>query len=115
MHILCVDDENLVRNITCDMLRDLGHTVSEASTGNQALDRLGQVDDAIDLLITDIRMPGLDGLRLAEIARATRPDLPVIYFSAFTPVEPHVDSNSLRLEKPCSLGALDAAVEKIMH
>jgi CheY-like chemotaxis protein len=115
MHILCVDDEALVRNVTCDMLRDLGHQVSEAASGTEALDRLQQRDDMIDLLLTDIRMPGLDGLRLAQIARTSRPDLRVIYFSAYALVEPESDANSLRLQKPCSLGGLDAALSRMAH
>jgi CheY-like chemotaxis protein len=113
MHILCVDDDPLVRNVTCDMLRDLGHKVSETSNGNQGLSRLRQTGDAIDVLITDIRMPGLDGLRFAQIARGDRPNLPIIFFSAYAPVESPDEFYSIRLQKPCSLGALDAAITKM--
>jgi CheY-like chemotaxis protein len=66
--ILIVDDENLVRLATAEMVREMGHRVIEAATGSAALDRLNSREE-IDLLITDYLMPGMRGSELAEDAQ----------------------------------------------
>ena len=110
MRILCVDDDRLVLAVTSDLLRDLGHEVIEAVAPTDAI-RILDTIDSIDMLVTDIHMPGnLDGLGLAQYAKAARPGLPVIYFSGLSHVvPPNIEGTVLR--KPCTLGELDLAVE----
>ncbi|MDB5857336.1 MAG: sensory box protein [Ramlibacter sp.] len=80
--ILLVEDDELVRRFASDQLIDLGYTVLQAQDGPQALAILVQ-DDAIDLLFTDVVMPGMSGRELADLARAQRPALRVLYTSGY--------------------------------
>jgi len=110
LRILCVDDDGLVRAVTADLLRELGHDVIEASGGNAAAGIIAAATP-IDMLVTDIHMPGgPDGLELAQYARAQLPGLPVIYFSGLAHVVPR-DVEGVVLAKPCSLGQLQQAIE----
>ncbi|WP_240309532.1 MULTISPECIES: ATP-binding protein [Sphingomonas] len=82
LSILLVDDEDLVRTGTADMLRELGHTVHEAAGGAQALALIAK-GAPIDALITDYMMPRMSGAELAERALAQRPDLPVLIVTGY--------------------------------
>ncbi len=81
--IFVVEDEAGVRHLTVDALRDLGYTVVQASDGSQALAGIG-LQPRIDLLFTDIIMPGMTGRQLADAARQARPDLKVLYTTGYT-------------------------------
>ncbi len=80
--VLLVDDEDLVRATTADMLQDLGFDVTEASSSEEAL-RLIEGGAAIDLLVTDFLMPGMSGAELAARVRALRGDVPVLVVSGY--------------------------------
>ena len=82
-HVLLVEDDALVRRYTANQLRALGYRVSAATDGNDALAML-QRDPGIDLLMTDVMMPGMNGPQLAEAARRLRPGLPVLYSSGYS-------------------------------
>ena len=71
--VLLVDDDNLIRLTTTEMLSDFGCNVRGASTAQEALDILGE--SSVDILLTDVGLPGVSGLQLAKEARARRPDL----------------------------------------
>jgi signal transduction histidine kinase/ActR/RegA family two-component response regulator len=99
--ILVVDDDALVCTGTAAMLEDLGHHVIEASSGLQAIEILDS-HLSIDLVITDHSMPGMTGMELANIIRATRPDLPIILASGYAEL-PNGSGDALqipRLAKP---------------
>ncbi|HEX3860993.1 MAG TPA: CHASE3 domain-containing protein [Stellaceae bacterium] len=82
--VLLVDDDDIVRSTVALMLEDLGYTVIAAANGAEALIILEQRDD-IDLLFTDVVMPGaLSGRQLAERARLVMPDLKVLFTSGYT-------------------------------
>lgn len=76
--ILYVEDDPTLRLSTCDLLEDMGHEVIEAEDAAQALAWL-EAGHAVDLLLTDLRMPLMDGRELAVQARALRPQLAVLY------------------------------------
>ena len=78
--VLVVDDEPLVLDITASMLSDLGCEVITAADADQALKMLA-TDSRIEILITDINMPGMDGYALAEAAKQMRKELNVILLS----------------------------------
>jgi len=78
--ILLVEDDELLMMSFSDMLRDMGHEVFEAPTAAQALTMLMGNSD-IDVLITDIQMPDMNGQELVRRMRQIRADLPVIYSS----------------------------------
>ncbi|WP_066967886.1 response regulator [Rhizorhabdus dicambivorans] len=109
MRILCVDDDDLVLAVTADLLRALDHEVTEAIGGSRAAELIG-TDIPFDLLVTDIHMPGgPGGADLAALARSTRPDLPVIYFSGIDSTAPAGIADPV-LRKPCRLGELQRAI-----
>ena len=81
--ILLVEDEARVLSLTSANLQELGYSVIEASTPEEALRAL-QTTRKIDLLLTDIVMPGMNGRKLADAALALRPGLHVIFMTGFT-------------------------------
>ncbi len=80
--VLLVDDDEVVRVMAMHQLEDLGYEVLSAASGAEALDILAR-DESIDLLFTDVIMPGMDGGRLAEEARTIRPDIRILFTSGY--------------------------------
>ncbi len=80
--ILLADDEAATRDTVQRALTSDGHTIVVTEDGQEALDHLSGAGGAFDLLISDIQMPILDGLSLAEQALARQPTLPIILMSA---------------------------------
>lgn len=105
--ILLVDDDDDVRETSADMLSELGYTVIQASNGTDALAILDQRPE-LDLMVTDIRMPGMSGLELAEAARAVRNDLKVILVSGYFVPQPIMRRF---LQKPFRTHELDQAIQ----
>ena len=101
---LLVDDEDLVRMSTADMLMDLGYAVVEAASAEAALQL---VEDGLgpDLLVTDHLMPGMTGLELVQTLRAERPGLPVLIISGYAEAE-GIASEFARLTKPFRIAEL---------
>ncbi|MGV3679971.1 MAG: response regulator [Acidovorax sp.] len=81
--ILVVEDETLVRELVAEVLRDLGYEVLEAHDGLSGLDQLRARERRIDLLITDVGLPGLNGRQVAEAASAERPDLKILFMTGY--------------------------------
>jgi len=82
--ILLVEDEEMVRMVARRMLEKAGYTVIEASGGREALDLLERHPGAIDLLITDVVMPQMNGRQLAGQAGLLRSDMKVLFISGYT-------------------------------
>ncbi len=80
--ILVVDDEPAVLNFLTMVAQSLQYEVLKAKDGIEALLTFDH-DEAIDALITDIKMPGMNGFQLAENLRMKRPDLPILFISGF--------------------------------
>lgn len=80
--ILLVEDEALIRFLAEEELTELGYTVTAAASGDEAAELIG-IGACFDLLVTDIRMPGMDGWTLARLAKSALPDLEVIYVTGF--------------------------------
>jgi CheY-like chemotaxis protein len=81
--VLLVDDDEHVRRVAARALRTRGYSVIEASDGRAALTVL-ESSERIDLLLTDVVMPGMDGRQLAEVACTKQPQLKVLYTSGYT-------------------------------
>jgi two-component system, cell cycle sensor histidine kinase and response regulator CckA len=90
--VLLVEDEDAVRQFAARALTARGHTVLEAESGEIALDLLGDLSAggtgeaggrALDLLVSDVVMPGVDGYTLSRLAREERPDLRVVLMSGY--------------------------------
>jgi PAS domain S-box-containing protein len=80
--VLVVEDEPLVRLLIIDVLDELGYKALEASDGPSGL-RILQSPQRVDLLITDIGLPGLNGRQVADAARVVRPDLKVLFMTGY--------------------------------
>jgi CheY-like chemotaxis protein len=81
--ILVVEDEAMVRDLAVESLRELGYTVLEAEHGEAALKIVAARDD-VDLIFTDIVMPGINGRQLAEQATQIRPGVKVLFTTGYT-------------------------------
>jgi CheY-like chemotaxis protein len=82
--IMVVEDEAALRELTRVLLEDAGYTVLESSGTEDALETAKDMQRKIDLLLTDIVMPRLDGRELANQMVSLRPDLKVLYMSGYT-------------------------------
>ncbi|TPG40684.1 response regulator [Roseomonas nepalensis] len=114
-HILFAEDDDAVAMVVKDLLTDNGYLVTRAMHGREALSMLSGT--SFDLLLTDIRMPYLDGVGLIEEVRQTGSAMPVVVLSGYmTPVaRSALDNLGVRpdavLEKPCGLPALQKAIQ----
>ena len=110
--ILVVEDNELVRETIARGLEDAGYTVVEAATAEDGLDALEGRE--INVLFTDIRLPGpMDGWRLAEKARALKPDLPVIYATGFSAEAPRLVPDGVLLKKPYTPSTVIDTIERL--
>src|SRR5712691_11420214 len=85
--ILVADDEPLVRNLVGAVLSDAGYRVLNAADGEQALEVSRQYDGSIDLLLTDITMPNMDGIELSMRIVQERPGIKVLMMSGVVSTE----------------------------
>ncbi|NGX95297.1 MAG: PAS domain S-box protein [Candidatus Afipia apatlaquensis] len=111
--VLAVDDDGLVLMNTAVMLQDMGHTVLEATSGNQALEILRR-EPSVDLVITDHAMPRMTGAQLAAAIKAERPDLPIILATGYAELPPDVDAGLPKLGKPFRQQELMQAVTAVI-
>jgi PAS domain S-box-containing protein len=82
--VLLVEDDAPVRHMTARVLEELGYEVLEAEGSHRALELLEQRDRRVDLLITDVVLPGMDGPELARRATELKPRLPILFISGYT-------------------------------
>ena len=115
--VLAVEDEDAVRELLAEFLQELGHASIQAASGEEAITHLGD-KAGVDLLVTDVRMPGMSGLDIAWLARKKRPDLPIVFVTGYAP---ELNDTGLAQEpftavltKPFTLDRLRGAVEKAL-
>jgi CheY-like chemotaxis protein len=118
--ILIADDEPTVRAYIRTILRIEGYELLEAVDGVDALQKVEQRDAPVDLLVTDIRMPRMDGLALARSVTQRHPKTPVLYISGYSfDLEEERGRDSTVacafLAKPFSRKTLLEAVQKCLH
>jgi two-component system cell cycle sensor histidine kinase/response regulator CckA len=115
--VLVVDDEPGIVLFVERALRDLGHTVVSAGNGTEGLERSAAMA-AIDLLVVDLRMPGMDGVELTRRLRTTHPRLKVLYLTGYSDMlfqsKPQLWEDEAFLDKPCSLAGLTEAVTLLL-
>ncbi len=113
--ILVVDDEALVRNVTRSALEHYGYVVEEAVSGDRALERLRDAP-ALDLVLLDRMMPGLDGWGTLAAIRERWPTLPVILMSGFdtTASDTRASPPDAHVNKPFHVRELIAAVRRVI-
>ncbi len=116
--VLLVEDEQALLKLTRSTLRDLGHTVLEAKDAFQALEISKQTQGHIDLLLTDVIMPGMSGRTLADSLSPLRPQMKVLYMSGYSDgaiakqgvLEPGISV----LRKPFTKDELTRRVEEVL-
>jgi PAS domain S-box-containing protein len=108
LKVLAVDDDRLVLFNTTAMLEDMGHSVMEAGSGEEALDLLRQ--HRFDLVITDQSMPRMTGVQLMEAIRSDWPGLPVILATGYAEIPGGMQLAVLKLSKPFNEKELARAV-----
>jgi PAS domain S-box-containing protein len=117
--VLLAEDEQDVREVAREFLESAGYTVILAANGEEALARAGEHSGAIDLLVTDMVMPGISGLELVRRLRRARSDFGVIYMSGYSEqaaVESaRVDQSAVVLTKPFSRAAILRTVREILQ
>ena len=116
--ILVVEDESAVRVVTARMLRGLGYTVLEADSGHVALGLLADRSQRVDLVVSDVRMPGIQGAELQQIMQRHWPGIPVVFVSGHAPELDeggHAAGLFRLVPKPFTTRELDAAVREALR
>lgn len=116
--ILLVEDEDAVRTFSSRALGNKGYEVITAESGESALSVMDKQDDKhIDLMITDVIMPNMDGPTLAQRMRQTTPNLKIIFISGYTEekLKDHMGENIWFLPKPFTLKQLAAKVKEALE
>ena len=112
LSLLLVDDEELVRFATGELLRELGHKVTDVGSGAEALEL---IEDGlqVDAVVTDYKMPRMDGAELARRLREARPALPVLIITGYTGIS-DASLNLPRLAKPFGQKEIAAALASLL-
>ncbi len=116
--VLLVEDETAVRVFAARALRSKGYTVIEAESGEAALAELANLPDGVDLIVTDVVMPQMDGPTLVRHIRKTHPDVKVVFISGYAEdafrknLDPYADFDLL--PKPFSLNQLASKVKAVI-
>ncbi|MFB3917510.1 MAG: PAS domain S-box protein [Terriglobales bacterium] len=105
--VLVVEDEEEVRTATREFLKSKGYTVLEAGNGAEALRICDQHDGTIDAVITDLVMPGIDGIEMTQAMASVRPGMRVLYMSGYTDgFVTGLPPGAVLLQKPFNLDTL---------
>jgi len=114
--VLVVEDDPAVRLLVIDVLQMLGYQTLEAADGNAAI-RILESATAVDMLVTDVGLPGMNGRQLADVARQQYPGLPVLFMTGYARqaassdfLEPGMDM----ISKPFNLDALAKRVSDML-
>jgi len=116
-HILIVDDEPLVRSSLSELLTLLGYTVSTAGNGKEALELLR--DYTADIIITDIKMPEMDGIQLLNQVKKRHPEVPVILITGYGSIDSAVEAMKQGaydyITKPIVDSEIKIVIERLMQ
>jgi len=117
LKIFVVDDERIVRVTTADDLRDAGYAVREFASGQAAIQYLSDTDEEVDIIITDLKMPHMDGLEFLSKVKQLRPNTFVLLMTAFATVDTAVQAMKLGaydyISKPFNIEELLLSIERI--
>lgn len=117
--VLVVEDEEAVRELVARILRERGYTVLEAADGRQALQLAKEYPDAIDLVITDVIMPGISGSALVSQLKSSRPQIKSLFVSGYEDdaIVRHgvLNSNSAFLQKPFTVENLMRKIREALQ
>ncbi|MCH9697337.1 MAG: response regulator [Gammaproteobacteria bacterium] len=116
--ILLIEDNEELRESTCEILKQMGYMVSSANNGDNALVIFDKIGTAINLVITDVVMPGIGGKELANRLHDRRPELPIIFVSGYTDdviLQHGLEAGEVNfLPKPFTANSLVKMVESVL-
>jgi CheY-like chemotaxis protein len=116
--ILLVEDEEMLRELSADILAMYGYNVIAAATGTEALELSGKENSTVDLLLTDVVMPGMSGKRLADELRSFIPGIKVLFMSGYADeiIAEHgiLDEESSLINKPFTPEGLARKVREVL-
>jgi DNA-binding NtrC family response regulator len=119
LKIFVVDDERIVRVTIADDLKDAGYDVREFSSANAALQHLRETDPNVDIIITDLKMPGMDGLEFLAKIKQINPDIFVLLMTAHGSIQTAVEAMKLGaydyLSKPFNVDELLLVINRIQE
>jgi len=101
--VLFVDDHEVLARLSCEILESQGYRAVSAYSAQEALDKFKQ--EKFDILVTDFRMEGMNGLELARRIHATNPEIPVIIVTGYGPLDSGTDAKAV-LQKESMFPAL---------
>ncbi len=117
--VLLVEDDHAIKNVTRRMLRKLGYKVLDTHLSTDAENVAANHPGRVHLLVTDVVMPGINGVDLAERLLALYPDMKVLYMSGYTPdtIANHIDVGKMVnfLQKPFSIGDLANVLKDVLE
>lgn len=117
LHVLVVDDEPDVRDLLVEYFRERGFEVDAAPEGREAIRVLERAGARYTLVITDLQLPGADGLAVLRAAKAANPSLYVIIITGYASLDSAIQAVRLGaydyLTKPFSLGQIDVIVQRM--
>jgi len=115
--ILVVDDELLIRDLLYDFFSSRNYEIILAESGTKALDVLGAED--VDLILTDLKMPDMDGLEMIKKAGAVKNGTPVIIMTGFPSIESAIEALRLKVAdyiiKPFNINRLFESIESVLE
>jgi CheY-like chemotaxis protein len=116
--VLVVEDDPLIRGLLREVLESFGYQVIEAGSGPEAAQRSGEHGERIDLLLTDVVMPGMNGRELADLLRRDRPGMRVLYLSGYTQdiltKQGVLEAGAALIQKPLTTGMLAQTVRRVL-
>jgi DNA-binding response OmpR family regulator len=116
--VLLVEDEGSLRSVVGNTLRAKGYAVLDAPDSNTAIELAQSFESPIDLLLTDVILPGISGRDMAALLQISRPSMKVIYMSGYTDefIAEHgiMDPQIVLLEKPFRMSALLQNIREVL-
>jgi PAS domain S-box-containing protein len=116
--ILLLEDEESLRQVTCECLTASGYNVLQAGRGNHAIDVAEQYKGPIALIVSDVVLPDMSGPSVATKVRALHPEAKVLYVSGYAEVpaaQQLIAEGAILLQKPLSRGDLLRKVDEMLH
>ena len=117
LHVLVVDDEPDVRELLAEYFRDRGHDVTVVTDGRAAVRAIEGAPTRYALVITDLQLPGADGLAVLRAARTANPSAYVIIITGYASLDSAIEAVRLGaydyLTKPFSLGQIDVVLKRM--
>ncbi len=117
--ILIVEDDAAVRNYLLELLLEMKYSVRAVDGGDAALKILADDQNKIDLMLTDVVMPGMNGRQLADIAKTKRPDLKILFMTGYSRNaivhQGRLDARVALIQKPISEAELSVRIKSLME